>query len=99
MFLGSGVFAGLAAEAALKLLELTDGGIVTMANTPLGFRHGPKTVVNRATLVVLFVANDPQARQYDLDLLEELRRDDAAGSLVAIAAEPAAAAAPGSIGC
>ena len=95
VFLGSGALAGLAAEAALKLLELTDGGIVTMANTPLGFRHGPKTVVNRATLVVLFVANDPQARKYDLDLLEELRRDAAAGSLVAVAAESAAAAAPG----
>jgi tagatose-6-phosphate ketose/aldose isomerase len=95
VFLGSGAFAGLAAEAALKLLELTDGGIVTMANTPLGFRHGPKTVVNRATLVALFVANDPQARRYDLDLLAELRRDDATGNLVAIASETAIAAAPG----
>ena len=49
---GSRGFAGLAAEAALKLLELTDGAVVSVANTPLGFRHGPKTIVNRATLVV-----------------------------------------------
>jgi tagatose-6-phosphate ketose/aldose isomerase len=88
VFLGSGPFAGLASEAALKLLELTDGGVATMANTPLGFRHGPKTIVNRATLVALFIASDPHARRYDLDLLGELRRDAAAGALVAIAATP-----------
>jgi len=93
VFLGSGAFAGLASEAALKLLELTDGGVATMANTALGFRHGPKTIVNRATLVALFVASDPHARRYDLDLLEELRRDGAAGALVAIAATPGSAAA------
>ncbi len=52
VFLGSRGFAGLASEAALKLLELTDGAVVSVANTPLGFRHGPKTIVNRATLVV-----------------------------------------------
>lgn len=93
VFLGSGPFAGLASEAALKLLELTDGGVATMANTALGFRHGPKTIVNRATLVALFIASDPHARRYDLDLLDELRRDAAAGALVAIAADAAAGAA------
>lgn len=88
VFLGSRGFSGLAAEAALKLLELTDGAVVSVANTPLGFRHGPKTIVNRATLVIVFVANDPLARKYDLDLLEELHRDAAAGGLLAIAAAP-----------
>ena len=31
------------AEAALKMLELTDGRIVALAHSALGFRHGPKT--------------------------------------------------------
>jgi tagatose-6-phosphate ketose/aldose isomerase len=88
VFLGSRGFAGLAAEAALKLLELTDGAVVSVANTPLGFRHGPKTIVNRATLVVLFVSNDPLARQYEMDLLQELQADSAAGGLLAIGSQP-----------
>ena len=87
VFLGSRGFAGLAAEAALKLLELTDGAVVSVANTPLGFRHGPKTIVNRATLVVLFVSNDPLARKYDMDLLQELHTDAAAGGLLGIGAQ------------
>lgn len=90
VFLGSRGFAGLAAEAALKLLELTDGAIVSVANTPLGFRHGPKTIVNRATLVVLFLSNDPLARKYEMDLLQELRSDAAAGGLLAISAQGSA---------
>ena len=91
VFLGSRGFSGLAAESALKLLELTDGAVVATANSPLGFRHGPKTIVNRATLVVVFVSNDPLARRYELDLLQELQRDAAAGALLAVAArEPEA---------
>jgi len=94
VFLGSRGFAGLAAEAALKLLELTDGAVVSAANTPLGFRHGPKTIVNRDTLVIVFVSNDPLARKYEMDLLQELHRDGAAGALLAIAAQPPAADQP-----
>jgi tagatose-6-phosphate ketose/aldose isomerase len=88
VFLGSRGHAGLAAEAALKLLELTDGAVVAMADTPLGFRHGPKAIVNGATLVVMFVSNDPRARRYELDLLRELAADAAAGALLAITALP-----------
>ncbi len=92
VFLGSRGFSGLAAEAALKLLELTDGAVVSVAHTPLGFRHGPKTIINRATLVVLFVSNDPLARKYEMDLFEELHSDAAAGGLLAIGAQAPAGA-------
>jgi tagatose-6-phosphate ketose/aldose isomerase len=85
VYLGSNVLAGLAREAALKMLELTDGRVVTLANTPLGFRHGPKTALSAATLVVVFLSNDEYTRRYDLDLLEELRRDGVAGRVIAIA--------------
>ena len=86
VFLGSNGLQALAAEAALKMLELTDGRIVALAQSALGFRHGPKTVVNDRTLVIVFVSNDPYTRAYDLDLLEELRREARAGAIVAVGA-------------
>jgi tagatose-6-phosphate ketose/aldose isomerase len=88
IYLGSNAFKGLAREGALKLLELTDGAVVGSFDTPLGFRHGPKTIVDGRTLVVLFVSNDPYARLYDLDLLRELRADGRAGRVLAVAARP-----------
>lgn len=75
VYLGSNTLQGLAREAALKLLELTDGQLIALADSPLGFRHGPKTFLNDRTLVVIFLSNDPYTRQYDLDLLHELRRE------------------------
>jgi tagatose-6-phosphate ketose/aldose isomerase len=84
VYLGSHVFKGLAHEAALKLLELTDGAMIAVPESPLGFRHGPKTIVNERTLVVTFLSNDPYARRYEVDLLEEVARDGTAGGLLAI---------------
>jgi len=86
VYLGGQEFKGLAREAALKMLELSDGNMVALAETPLGFRHGPKTIVNGKTLVVMFLSNDPYARQYEADLLRELRADGVAGRVVALGA-------------
>jgi tagatose-6-phosphate ketose/aldose isomerase len=86
VYLGSGVFKGLAREAALKLMELTDGQIVTAFDTPLGFRHGPKTIVTEKSLIMMFVSNDPLTRAYDLDLFDELRDDGKADSVIALSA-------------
>lgn len=88
VYLGSGVFKGLAREAALKLMELSDGAVVTAFDTALGFRHGPKTIVNADTLAVVFVSNDPLTRRYDLDIVEELRSDGHCGALAVISAQP-----------
>ena len=87
-FLGSGCLAGLAQEAALKVLELTDGEVVAIAETPLGFRHGPKTFVDPHTLVVVFVSEDALAQRYDLDLLAELAADGVAGRVLAVTTRP-----------
>ena len=86
VYLGSKELKGLSRECALKMLELTDGKVVAIADSPLGFRHGPKTILNHQTLVVVFVCNDPYTRQYDLDLIAELRRDAVAGRVVAVSA-------------
>jgi tagatose-6-phosphate ketose/aldose isomerase len=87
VYLGSHVFKGLAREAALKLLELTDGAMIAAYDSPMGFRHGPKTIVNGKTLVVVFLSNDPYTRRYDLDLLAEIARDRRHGALLAITAQ------------
>jgi tagatose-6-phosphate ketose/aldose isomerase len=87
VYLGSGPFQALAREAALKLLELTDGALVTMYESALGFRHGPKTIVNKDTLVVVFASNHPLTRAYDRDLIEELRADGIAAEVVVISAQ------------
>jgi tagatose-6-phosphate ketose/aldose isomerase len=84
VFLGSGGLKALAQESALKLLELTDGQTVAVHDSPLGFRHGPKTIVNGETLVVIYLSNDSYTRKYDLDLLAELRKDGEVGQVVAI---------------
>ena len=76
---GSNGFKALAREAALKLLELTDGQVIAAFDSPLGFRHGPKTIVTRDTLLFVFISNDPYTRRYDLDLLCELRSDARGG--------------------
>ena len=88
VYLGSGSFQGLAREATLKLGELTNGTIVTCFDSPLGFRHGPKTFINGRTLVLAFVSNDPLTRKYDHDLLDELRRDGRAARVVELTTRP-----------
>jgi len=74
VYLGSGALTGLAREAALKLLELTAGQVVSYWDSSLGFRHGPKAVLEQGTLCVVFVATDPYTRRYDEDIADELRR-------------------------
>ncbi len=88
VYLGSGPLKGLARESALKLLELTAGAVVTFFDSPMGFRHGPKSILDDRTLVVLYVSGDPHTRRYDLDLLAELRRSMRPGSVVAVASTP-----------
>ena len=88
VYLGSGPFQSLARESTLKLGELTNGAVATCFDTPLGFRHGPKTFINERTLVVVYVSNDPLTRKYDLDLLDELRRDGRAARVIEVTTRP-----------
>ncbi|WP_375220820.1 tagatose-6-phosphate ketose isomerase [Symbiobacterium thermophilum] len=87
VYLGSGPLAGIAREAQLKILELTAGKIATAFDTPLGFRHGPKSFVDEHSAVFVLVANDPYTRKYDLDMLRELRADGIARAVCAVAVE------------
>ncbi|MFV0561167.1 MAG: SIS domain-containing protein [Enterococcus sp.] len=84
IYLGSGSLSGAAREAQLKILELTAGKVATLFDSSMGFRHGPKSFVTSQTLVVGLVSNNSYTRQYDLDVLEEVRTDEIALNVVAI---------------
>lgn len=74
VFLGSGPQLGTATEAQLKLQELSDGQVICKNDSFLGFRHGPKAVVDETTLVVYFLSNDPYVSQYERDLVLAMRK-------------------------
>jgi tagatose-6-phosphate ketose/aldose isomerase len=78
VYLGSG---------ALKALELTAGQMVAIGDSPLAFRHGPKSVLNDSTLVVMYLSNDPHTRAYDLDVFHELRSSRGDDHVLAVTAD------------
>ena len=55
VYLGSGGLRGAARESALKVLELTAGKLAAFYDSPTGFRHGPKSLVDNETLVVVYI--------------------------------------------
>jgi tagatose-6-phosphate ketose/aldose isomerase len=86
VYLGSGPLGGLARESALKLLELTAGDLVSYFDSPLGFRHGPKSVLDGRTLALVYLSNDRYTRRYDEDIALELRRALGPEHVVVVAA-------------
>ncbi|MBS4535763.1 SIS domain-containing protein [Clostridium sp. D2Q-14] len=76
IYLGTNSFYGLARESSLKLLELTAGKIVTRYDSPLGFRHGPKSIVDDETLIVIFLSRNDYSRKYEYDLIRELSLEE-----------------------
>lgn len=83
-YLGSGLLAQLSHEAALKMLELSGGQVVAIHESSLGFRHGPKSILNDKSAVVLFMSQDPYTRKYDLDILRELAAAKSGMKIVAL---------------
>ena len=87
VYLGSGGLAGIAQESALKLLELTAGRVVSYHDSSLGFRHGPKAVLDAETLAVVYHSADAYTGQYDDDIIDELHESLGAENVVVIAAD------------
>jgi D-galactosamine 6-phosphate deaminase/isomerase len=73
-FVGSGALRAVADESSLKVVELSAGKVTTMAETPLGLRHGPLSSVDGQTLFVAYLSNEVRRRGYELDLLREIDR-------------------------
>jgi len=88
IFLGSSTLKGLARESALKTLELTRGIVMTNWDSPLGFRHGPKSVINDKTLIFTFLSDDNYTRKYELDLLKEMNSEDGNKKVIAVSSYP-----------
>lgn len=74
VFLGSGPFFGAARESHLKVQELTDGLIICKEDSFLGFRHGPKAVIDDTTVIFYLFSNEPYASQYERDLVYSMKR-------------------------
>jgi len=72
VYLGNIALKGVAQESALKMLEQTAGKVATMYDSQLGFRHGPKSIINDNTLTVAYLSDDPYRRRYELDLIKEM---------------------------
>jgi tagatose-6-phosphate ketose/aldose isomerase len=72
IFLGSGPLRSVANESDLKVQELTDGHVICKSDSFLGFRHGPKAVINSATLLVYLFSNNAHVHQYEKDLVKAI---------------------------
>ena len=75
VFLGSGPMLGIARECHLKLQELTDGQVICKHDSFLGFRHGPRAVLNEKTLLVYLFSPDDHVFGYELDLAQSIAKD------------------------
>lgn len=83
VYLGDASLKGFAQESALKMLEQSAGEVVTMHNTPLGFRHGPKSIINATSLTVVYLNEDPYLRQYQADIIKEMSGQRQGNQIVA----------------
>lgn len=84
VYLGANCLKGISQESQLKMLELTAGQVATMFDTPLGFRHGPKSIINDDTLTVVYLSDEAYTRQYEIDLIKEMSAQRKGNKIFAI---------------
>lgn len=87
VYIGSGCLGGLAEETRLKILELTAGEVAALFDTSMGLRHGPKSFLNSNTIVFDYISNNSYTRQYDLDILNEIKDDQIVPLVMAVGQE------------
>lgn len=92
--LGGGPLTGLARESALKMLELTAGRVVAFHDSSLGFRHGPKAVLDEHSVAVVYRCADPYSAAYDDDIIRELRTSAGGDRVLTLSPDQAAPGAP-----
>ncbi|MGG1687808.1 SIS domain-containing protein [Pseudalkalibacillus sp. NRS-1564] len=71
IFLGAGIYNGLAKEGTLKLKEMTQTECESYSN--LEFRHGPISIVDEETVVVLF--STTKMSEIDHTLLHDIKNN------------------------
>lgn len=69
IYLGMGSYFGLAQEACLKLKEMSY--VWTESFGTLEFRHGPKSIIEKGSLICLFLSE--QAREHEIKVAKEMQ--------------------------
>jgi tagatose-6-phosphate ketose/aldose isomerase len=72
VFLGSGPLNGSARESHLKVQELSDGNVICAYDSFMGFRHGPRAIINSSAVIVYLLTNNCHAKKYELDLIRSV---------------------------
>ncbi len=67
---------GLLNELKLKFMELTNGKLGYYSDQFLNFRHGPKSILTKPTLVIGITSDDDIQKRYESDLYAELIADE-----------------------
>ncbi|MEG0658837.1 MAG: SIS domain-containing protein [Anaerorhabdus sp.] len=81
---GSLEFEHLAAETALKAVELTGGKFLSNFNSSIEYRHGPKLIMNSPVLCMHYLYPDMYVSNYDIDMMNEVATDRLKGIVVGI---------------
>lgn len=84
VYLGNKDLTNIAEESALKILELCAGNVVSANYTPLGFRHGPKSIINESTVTIIYMHSNELTRKYEYDLIKELASDDRGNQVIVV---------------
>ena len=84
VFLGSGPLFGIAHESHLKVQELSDGKVNCTFDSFLGFRHGPRAIVDEFTLITYLVSFSDSVKRYELDLIKSISESSTGAKSVCI---------------
>ncbi|PID91188.1 MAG: sugar isomerase [Bacteroidetes bacterium] len=90
VFMGSGPLFGTSTESSLKLQELTDGNIVCKSDSYLGFRHGPKAVIDEQTIVLFLFSNKQSVQRYEKDFVRDMQKGKNPMRLIGVSESPVA---------
>lgn len=88
VFLGSGNKWGIARESHLKVQEFTNGEVIGKYDSFLGFRHGPKAIIDNQTLLVYLLSNKENVHQYEKDLITQIQDHDIGLTTLAVSESP-----------
>ena len=84
VFLGSGPLFGIAHESHLKVQELSDGKVNCTYDSFLGFRHGPRAIVDEFTLIAYLISFSNSVKRYELDLIRSINESSTGAKSVGI---------------
>lgn len=84
IFLGSGPLLGVAEESHLKVQELSDGKVIGKFDSFLGFRHGPKAIINNKSVVVCLFSDDDYVFRYEKDMALQIIEDNQAMKVIGV---------------